>query len=65
MRIGPRVGPATSTTALASTRKARASADLREMTARDCVLDKARRIAWSAFARSKLASAASEPIGEG
>jgi hypothetical protein len=63
IRIGPRVGPVTSTMALASTRKARANADLREMIARACGLDKARMSAWGAFARSKLASAASEPAG--
>lgn len=49
--------------ALARTRKTRASADLREMITRACGVDKARMIAWSAFARSKLASAASEPVG--
>lgn len=64
MRIGPRVGPVTSTMALARTRKARARADLREMTTRDCGLAKARMMACSALARSMLASAASEPIEE-
>ena len=48
--------------ALASTRKARASADLRGVATRDCELARARMVAWIAFARSKLASAASEPI---
>lgn len=47
--------------ALASTRKARARADLRETIAIACELDKARTMAWSALTRSKLASASSEP----
>ena len=58
IRIGPRVGPVTSIMVLASTRKARASADLREMIASACGLDKARTIAWNAFC------SASEPASE-
>lgn len=48
-------------TELASTRTARASADLSDIAVRVLGLAKARMIAWKALALSKLASAASEP----